>query len=167
MILERTDFHKSSKEAIHDLVTVMRTTALDVNFKNLIKELDNDLRARYTNFTYEFDANIEVNDVVTVVIANINDATIGCGCFKQIDQDTIEIKRMFVNPYFRGLGVSSAVLEELLHWAKSLDYSNALLETGIEQKESINLYKKHGFEVIKNFEPYTNSIESICMGRSL
>ena len=167
MILERTNFHKSSKEAINDLVIVMRTTALDINFKNLIKELDNDLRARYNSFSYSFDANIEVNDVVTVVVASINDASIGCGCFKQIDQDTVEIKRMFVNPYFRGLGVSSAVLEELLHWARSLDYSKAYLETGIEQKESINLYKKHGFEVINNFEPYTNSIESICMGKPL
>jgi GNAT superfamily N-acetyltransferase len=167
MILERTDFHKSSKETIHSMVDVTRTNASDNNFKNLVKELDSDLRARYNNFSYEYDANIQVDNLETVVTASIGDVTIGCGCFKEISADSVEIKRMFVNPYFRGLGVSSSILIELLDWAKELNYAYAMLETGFEQQESISLYKKHGFAVIKNFEPYVNIIESICMSKAL
>jgi GNAT superfamily N-acetyltransferase len=165
--LPTTDFHKSSKELISSLVNLKRTTASDKNFKNLIKELNNDLRARYNNVNYQYDANIQVDDLSTVVLGLINDDAVGCGCFKEIGLNVVEVKRMFVNPYFRGLGISSSVLNELTTWAKELNYSQVVLETGKMQEESINLYTKYGFSIIPNFGPYIGSSESVCMGKML
>ena len=165
--LKRVDFHNSSKESILSMVNLKRTTANDKTFQDLIKELNNDLRARYNNQEYRFDANIEIDNLSTVVLGLINDDTVGCGCFKEIDPNTVEIKRMFVNPYFRGLGVSSSILTELVNWAKELNYTNAVLETGKQQQESINLYRKYGFEIVENFGPYKGIEESVCMSRAL
>jgi putative acetyltransferase len=165
--LKRADFHNSSKESILSMVNLKRTTAIDKIFQDLIKELNNDLRARYNNQEYRYDANIDVDDLSTIVLGLINDDTVGCGCFKEISQNTVEIKRMFVNPYFRGLGVSSSILTELVAWAKELNYTTAVLETGKQQQESINLYRKYGFEIVENFGPYKGFEDSVCMSRTL
>ena len=149
------------------MLKVRRTTSDNKDFKNLLDELNNDLRARYSNNEYKFDIDIKIDRLETVALAYINDITLGCGCFKEIKEDTVEIKRMFVNPYFRGYGVASAILEELTKWAKELCYSWAVLETGEQQPESIKLYSKHGFEIIENFGPYVGVKGSVCMGKRL
>jgi putative acetyltransferase len=149
------------------MVNLRRTSANDPIFQNLTQELNDDLRARYNNVGYKFDVNIHVNDLETAVLGLINDDAVGCGCFKEIDKDTVEIKRMFVNPYFRGLGVSSSILVELTDWAKEIGYKAAVLETGRQQHESISLYEKYGFEIIDNFGPYKGIEGSICMAKLL
>jgi putative acetyltransferase len=42
-----------------------------------------------------------------------DDAAIGCGALKEFDSDTAEIKRMFVHPDYRGIGIASNILKEL------------------------------------------------------
>src|SRR5688500_3209446 len=109
------------------MIHLKRTSNKDKDFKNLIVELDNDLQGRYSNITYQFNAFTDVSQINTVVVAYIQDIAVGCGCFKELDENTVEIKRMFVNPYFRGFGVASSIIEELLVWAKQLYYNTAVL----------------------------------------
>lgn len=149
------------------MVELKRTNSKDRDFRNLILELDNELQHIYSDKNYEYNAFTNVNHINTVVVAYIQEIAVGCGCFKELDEDTVEIKRMFVNPYFRGFGVASAVIEELVSWAKRLYYHNAVLETGKKQPESIHLYTRHGFTIIDNFGPYVNMPESVCMKRIL
>lgn len=149
------------------MIEIVRTTSDDKRFKNLILELDNDLINRYSNADYKYDTNIQLNALDTAVIAQITNITVGCGCFKELNDDTVEIKRMYVNPYFRGFGVASLMIEELTRWAKELFYRNAVLETGSKQPEAIKLYEKHGFEKIAPFGPYLHIANSICMGKKL
>jgi GNAT superfamily N-acetyltransferase len=129
--------------------------------------LDNDLFSRYSQAEYQFDINIQIGTLNTAVLAQINNIVVGCGCFKEIDTTSVEIKRMYVNPYFRGFGVASLIVEGLTTWARELFYKTALLETGKKQPEAIKLYKKHGFEEIPNFPPYVGIADSICMGKPL
>lgn len=149
------------------MIRLKRTSNKDSDFKSLIMELDNDLQGRYQNIQYQYNAYTDVSKINTVVVAYIQDIAVGCGCFKEISDDTVEIKRMFVNPYFRGFGVASSIIDELLIWAKQLYYADAVLETGKRQPESIKLYSKHGFQIIDNFGPYIGMDESVCMQRSL
>ncbi len=149
------------------MIHLKRTSNKDKDFKNLIVELDNDLQGRYSNITYQFNAFTDVSQINTVVVAYIQDIAVGCGCFKELDENTVEIKRMFVNPYFRGFGVASSIIEELLVWAKQLYYNTAVLETGKRQPESIKLYSKHGFAITENFGPYVGMEESVCMQKPL
>ena len=145
------------------MIRLKRTSTKDRDFRNLIVELDTDLQSRYKDVKYQYNANTDVDHLNTAVIAYIQDIAVGCGCFKEIGENTVEIKRMFVNPYFRGFGVASSIIEELLIWAKQLYYAEAVLETGKKQPESIKLYAKHGFTIIDNFGPYVGMEESVCM----
>lgn len=149
------------------MIEIIRTSSDDKRFKNLILELDSDLTTRYREADYKFDANIQLNALDTAVIAQITNITVGCGCFKEINARTVEIKRMYVNPYFRGFGVASMMIDALTRWAKELFYESAVLETGVKQPESIKLYEKHGFVTIPSFAPYIGIPNSICMGKTL
>ena len=149
------------------MIEIIRTHSDDKRFKNLILELDNDLMSRYSHADYKYDINIRFNTLETAVIAQITNITVGCGCFKEIDEDTVEIKRMYVNPYFRGFGVASLMIEALTRWARELFYKRAVLETGVKQPEAIKLYGKHGFEKIPPFDPYIGIPNSVCMGKLL
>jgi putative acetyltransferase len=149
------------------MIRLKRTTSFNKDFKNLVLDLDKDLESRYSRSEYQYDINITVDAVDTVVLAYIEDIAVGCGCFVELDDETVELKRMFVNPYFRGFGVASEVIDELCQWAKSLYYRRIVLETGMRQPESINLYRKHGFDDVEKFGPYVSIANSVCMGKSL
>ena len=91
----------------------------------------------------------------------------GCGCFKPFDSNVVELKRMFVEDKFRGKGLGNTILLELEKWAKELNFSSIILETGTVQKEAITLYKKNGFIVIPNFDPYIGNELSICFQKNI
>jgi putative acetyltransferase len=82
-------------------------------------------------------------------------------------QKTLEIKRMFVLPEYRGKGIASKILSELERWASELNYIQTILETGINQPEAIALYKKSGHEITKNYGQYIGMENSICMKKIL
>lgn len=149
------------------MIEIIRTSSDDKRFKNLILELDNDLYTRYSHADYKYNINTQIDHLDTAVIAQITNITVGCGCFKEVDSGIVEIKRMYVNPYFRGFGVASFIIDSLTQWASELLYDTAVLETGSKQPEAIKLYEKHGFSKIPPFEPYLDIPNSICMGKKL
>lgn len=56
-----------------------------------------------------------------------------------------EVKRMFVRPSARGLGLGKAILDRLAGCARSRGVVVLRLETGIYQVEAIGLYERWGF----------------------
>lgn len=78
----------------------------------------------------------------------------GCGGIKLFDTDYGEIKRMYVRPRFRGLGLSRLLLNHLADYALAQGVSLLRLETGIYQTEAIGLYERWGFEQIPPFGDY-------------
>lgn len=149
-------------------MTVTRTSAADPHFKQLIEGLDRDLRVRYQPYQAKFDAFNQVDELARVVIAYREGQPVGCGCFRPTDDPaTIEIKRMFVEPAARGLGVARQILQELEKWAAEEGYTEARLETGTKQPEAIALYHKNGYGPIDAYGPYVGLSTSVCLGKSL
>lgn len=149
------------------MLKLIRTTNENIDFKNLIKELDADLYSRYDIRQAEYDQYNIIEKNNTVIIAYLNDQAVGCGCFKPFDDHSIEIKRMYVTPATRGKGIAYTILNELETWAKEHNFSRAVLETGTNQPEAVKLYNKSGYNQIENFEPYIGMEDSICMSKNL
>jgi GNAT superfamily N-acetyltransferase len=82
-------------------------------------------------------------------------------------EDGAEIKRVFVKPAFRGLGISKRVMAELEIWAAEKGYTRAVLETGIHQPEAISLYEGIGYRRRDNYEPFLGLTESVCYEKPL
>ena len=149
------------------IVKVVKTTSENPDFLSLIKTFDMYLWKRYPELKTNYWGNniIELNR--NVVMIYLDDQPVACGCFKKYDQNTIEIKRMFVSPEARGFGLAQRVLLELELWAMELNYSVSVLETLYKQKEAISLYQKVGYEIFDNYGPYIGLDKSVCLKKEL
>ena len=149
------------------MMSIVRTTSADKDFKLLVEQLDQELWSRYGEEEAAYAPLNKIENNSTVVLAYFNQQPVGCGCFKTHDVLTAELKRMFVKPEHRGKGVGPAIINELEAWARQLSFSRIVLETGIKQPDAIALYKKSGYVIIPSYPPYDNMETSICMSKSL
>jgi putative acetyltransferase len=145
------------------MTTIKRTTSSNNDFQKLVVKLDKDLAIRDGDehaFYAQFNKTVNIKNVV---VAYLNKDAIGCGAFKEYDTNTVEIKRMFVEPTFRGKGIAQQILTELELWAKENNYNACILETGKKQPEAITLYTKAGYCIIANYGQYEGVENSVCM----
>ena len=149
------------------MVNFIRTTSENADFQNLVNQLDKDLSIRdgdEHSFYAQFN---KIQNLHNVILCYIDDKPVGCGAFKEYEQTAVEIKRMFVEPAFRGRGIGLGILNELELWAAELNYAACILETGKKQPEAIHLYQKAGYAIIKNYGQYENVENSVCMKKDL
>lgn len=153
--------------SIKRMVSFKRTTCTSEDFQELVKQLNRDLWTRYPETQHLYEGYNIITDIDTVVIAYKEGVPVGCGCFKPYDAQTVEIKRMYVQPEARGQGIAYGVLRELEQWAGELGYRYAVLETAIRQPEAIHVYEKSGYQVIERYPPYVDMELSICYRKEL
>lgn len=146
---------------------ILRTNSKHADFVHLVKQLDAYLAIRNgkeNDFFVQFNS---IDKLDHVVIVHVENKAIGCGAFKKYDEISAEIKRMFINPEFRGKGIASKILEELEIWAKESGFKKTILETSIEMKDAVRLYQKSGYKRIPNFGQYAEVENSCCFEKKL
>lgn len=146
---------------------LLKTNSKNKDFLNLIRLLDESLRitdGEDFGFYNQFN-NLEL--IKNVIVAYKNHKPIGCGAFKRFDENTVEIKRMFVVPDYRSQGIAGSILTELESWARSSGFTKCVLETGINQIEALGFYKKAGYLIIPNYEQYKGLNTSVCFKKVL
>ena len=145
----------------------VRTSYLNPDFVSLVEMLDIYL-AEVDGEDHSFYSQYNgIENIQNVVVAYKDNVPAGCGAIKLYSTGSAEVKRMYVKPAMRGLGIAAAVLKELEHWAAELGYTSCILETGKKQTEAIGLYRKAGYEVIPNYGQYAGIENSICMEKKL
>jgi len=149
------------------MAEIIRTNSNNPHFRQLVDLLDGDLTLRYGELQKHYAQFNHIDFLDTVVIAYEDDIPAGCGCFRPFTPETVEIKRMYVQPEFRGRGISRLILTELENWAAELGYTASVLETGNLQAEAIHLYHRTGYNEIPNYGNYEGNETSICMRKKL
>jgi GNAT superfamily N-acetyltransferase len=92
---------------------------------------------------------------------------VATGGLRRMDDDTVEIKRMYVVPEARGRGLSRLVLARLEEEAREMGAARVILETGSRQPEAISLYETSGYERIEGFGHYKCEPLSSSYGKTL
>ncbi len=87
---------------------------------------------------------------------------VGCGGIKLFGTEYGEIKRMYVDPEFRGQGFSRLMVDHLIGHGRAQGIDLVRLETGIHQKAAIALYESIGFRRIAPFGDYFEDPVSLC-----
>ena len=146
---------------------IKRTHTGDPDFQLLIQQLDLELWNELNENQAMYDGFNKVPGIPTAVLVYEKDQPVGCGCFKETGEHTVEIKRMFVQKAHRGKGVSKIILTELEKWAKENGSANVLLETSIHFATARKLYQTSGYNIIPNYGPYSGLKESVCMQKWL
>jgi GNAT superfamily N-acetyltransferase len=75
----------------------------------------------------------------------------GLGSLKSINEEIGEIKRMFVDPTFRGIGAGRAILGGLLIEAKKAGYTKVRLDSLKFMEAAHSLYRSFGFRDIEAY----------------
>lgn len=151
-------FEKRFDDAGRD-VRVVRRPAVDPAVAELIALSAAEAANRYGSA----DARrFPVDPLAKWVLATVDGAGAGCGAIQPLDDQTVEVKRMYVRPAHRGKGLARRVLAALEDLAAGSHYPVIRLETGARQPESIRLYESAGYRPIPPYGPYVHSPLSLC-----
>lgn len=148
---------------------IIVTNGCDERFILLCKKLDDYLndavggekqRAQYVQYN-------TLENIHDVVLIEDEENIVGCGSFRYYAHEVAEIKRVFVCESYRGKKYGRTIMEQLEKIAKEKGYKKLILETGRPLKNAIQVYERLGYQIIKNYGPYVNMKDSICMEKSL
>lgn len=145
---------------------LLKTTSENPDFIQLVKMLDEYLAFMDGEDHAFYDQFNKIDLLNHCVVLYEAENPVGCGAIKPYDEESAELKRMFVIPKFRGKGYASKIMETLEIWAKDLGFESMILETGIQQTEAIKLYQKT-YQPIENYGPYAGVANSVCFKKVL
>jgi putative acetyltransferase len=148
-------------------LTIKRTSAKNPDFIYLISLLDHELWVELNEDQATYEQYNKVSNIQTAIIMYVDEKPVAIGCFKEYSDNTVEIKRMYVDKSYRGKGISKMVLYELEKWAIENGFDYAILETSIHFDIAQSLYKNAGYYVIDNYDQYAGLEESVCMKKKL
>jgi ribosomal protein S18 acetylase RimI-like enzyme len=122
---------------------------------SLIKELEAVLEPLYPSKSrHGYSVQKLLTQQVAFFVLRQDGTPAACGGIQLYGSDYGELKRMFVRPQFRGLGFGKMLVDHLAEHARANGVRLLRLETGIHQKEAINLYERVGFQRIPPFGEY-------------
>jgi len=106
-------------------------------------------------------------DGAGVWLAEKNGHILGCIALRTLpsSNDCGEVKRLYVRPEFRGLGIADKLLEALEQFAKGFGYEWLYLDTAAEMKAAARFYEKKAFERCERYNE--NPQAAIFMKKSL
>ena len=85
------------------------------------------------------------------LVAFVGGGPVACGALRPIDEQAVEIRRLFVISGARRQGHARALLSALERYAAGYGFNVMLLETGNRQSAAMALYESYGFERIAPF----------------
>ncbi len=147
--------------------SIIRVDRCNCDFPELVSALDADLAIRDGDeheFYHQFNG---IEDIKYRVVVYAIDRAVGCAAIKAYDDETYEIKRMYVHKDFRGRGMAKQMLMELERWAAELGAKRTILETGKMQPEAIGLYQSQGYVQVENYGQYKGVENSLCFQKQL
>ena len=86
-----------------------------------------------------------------ILLAMQHEQPAGCVALRGLDDGVCEMKRLYVRPAYRGLGIGKALTAAIIAEARRTGYKKMCLDTVPSMYEAQGLYESLGFQDI---EPY-------------
>jgi len=95
-----------------------------------------------------------------ITLCRANGQYVACVAVRPNEVGIAEIKRMFVRPDFRGMGVGQSLLDCSLRFCSEAGYKKARLDTLNTMKPAMRLYEKNGFVTIPAYynNPFAEAV---------
>lgn len=148
---------------------IVYTTGKNADFTALCAELDaflNEIAGGIQNRLFYVPLN-QCNSIEDVVLLYNESEPIGCVGLRRFSDTTVEAKRLYIKPDYRGKGLSHLLFTVIETLAASQGYSEIILETGRALKAAMRLFETMGYNITPNYEPYNGMKYSVCMKKGL
>jgi putative acetyltransferase len=151
------------------VIEITAVTTPDDDILKMVEKLDAFMKELYppesTHLTPPEELSAGANRFFAV---KVDGKLMGCGGFRVVGRDYAEIKRIYVDPSARGLGLAKALLSRLESESRLLGLLEMKLETGIYQPEAIGLFERCGYKQCPLFGDYPeNDPNSYFMQKTL
>ena len=112
-------------------------------FKELGKEFEPQGRHSFYN---DIQSNFELFSCLTE-----NNEVKGTVALKKIDEETVELKAMYLKKELRGKGYGKKLIQHAIEQAKKNNYKTILLDSQSRYKAALSLYKQDGFQETQRY----------------
>ena len=113
-------------------------------------------------FPYNLSSAIE-----NVLLVFDGDIPAACSGLKGYSDEDAEIKRVWVEPEYRGNHIASEMMKLIEAKAKSLGYRRTILQTREIMKDAVGLYLRLGYKKTANYPPYDKLEGAVCLAKEL
>ena len=157
MGFEQTGFMDNRHEIIsEDILFKIANTNKEFNDgKNLFQQYANSLNLDldFQGFSTELETigKQYYKPKGALILAYKNNIAIGCAGIRELDKNTAELKRMFVQTDYRKYKIGRKLLELAIDIAKELNYKTIRLDTLPTMIQAQNLYRSFGFYEIPSY----------------
>lgn len=93
----------------------------------------------------------------TVFIARVDGKAAAMGALRRHPDGVAEVKRMFTDPAYRGLGLGGRIVGAVEQMARDEGFTRLVLETGPKFDAAIRVYERAGFTTCGPFLGYPPS----------
>ena len=140
-----------SENHIKDAIELFKEYAASLNISLAFQHFDEELKTVHQMYG--------APEGLLLLVYDLN-IPIACAAFRKIEDDTCEVKRMYVKPTYRRHQIGDQLMNILISSAKSVGYKCMRLDTLNTMIPAIALYKKHGFNEREAyyFNPNENTV---------
>ncbi|MCL1045163.1 GNAT family N-acetyltransferase [Shewanella electrodiphila] len=102
------------------------------------------------------------NNKSIYLVASLDGKILGCGGVASFNEseDTCELRKLFLLPESRGLGIGMQLTQACLEFAEDMGFKQCYLDTLTSMTAAIKLYEKVGFEHLN--QPLDGTIHGGC-----
>ena len=148
-------------------LAVTRVLPNHKDFTTLVCLLDVEFFSIYGDVYLNYRSHNATEELTLAAVAYADEFPVACGGIKPLSPDTAELKRVFVKPQFRRLGLAQRIVLELEAAAVELGFSHMALETGADMPAAIALYRRLGYAISESYGPYAGDSACVCMTKEL
>ena len=106
-------------------------------------------------------------EIPDVVIAYDGGQAVGCAGLKPYSDTDAEVKRLWVEPAFRGRHIAAELMDRIEEKARQMGFRKVILQTRPVMADAIAFYTKRGYRQIPNYPPYDRLNGAVCFSKEL
>ena len=114
-----------------------------------------DIADRYPGWSPTSSQSVELSELGPPsgvwLVAYLGEVAVGCGGLQRLDNESAEVRRLFLDERVRGHGIGRTLLTALEKHARTLGYDRLLLTTGDRQPEALGLFRAVGYHEVAPF----------------
>lgn len=101
------------------------------------------------------------------LVAELDGEPAGCGAWRAHAPGVVEVKRVYVAPHARRLGLAGVIMDAVERSAAAAGFRALVLNTGDRQPEALALYARRGYRPAPGYGIYADSPGAVFLGKDL